>query len=1549
MSTTDKLTSEIKAALAGASAGPVKPVNLSRFKHRYIVKALHALVHGSGFARSTLVALPIAFSDGSLGPDFPLQCLNLRPEPEEKAPVFLRLGLNSGRHLELDHVVDLYLVRNSMMKEAETSAQQCEVAYEESLNVLRDPVLKGGGLLEAYHTGLEPLVVGFYRAVVDTAFEREQSGLLPLRVRPRIFAPFPIRLEPSQRPPEAHLRSMIEKFSLHVSCLDWELKWLLSRPMRETECDRLCADFRLLAPWIQRLFRSTQYHAEKSWGVKMHGFLEIPCKDCLQVFRYSFDAQDRDRLAGRSRPERCQACRQLHRHEYGRLGCSHTDVLQLRTDGSGGLAQFRRDPRPPKSYQLVPLGETIPPLPIKDIVPRLIEDLLHDQKRVHLVVGPTGSGKSTWLPYKLLCCDRLVRRGPICVTQPRIPATEGPVKFVSQLYYGKLPGDDDFVLGPGTAIGFRHSDVGLSMTDARNRMIFMTDGTLLNELASGEVSRYSVVMIDEAHERSVNIDCILGLLRENLGRYPDLHVIIASATVESSTFMAFFGGPSKVALYTSSGFTYPILEIFSDESVVHCSDLLGPSSGWTPDAQTNPKTCRLPSWPQLRYHPEFESLVYQGAMSDDHRKTLAALAPGHQQWCDAINYLYLQNEHREKAISGSVWKGYTVPPEGPRLATVQRGAVRALMAQRIIELVERDEVECGYRLERWKQRVSFGWSNLKQPRLRGDILGFLPGTDDIEKCCALLQEKLKELEAVRPDLSGVNQLIRFHREADDREKASAMKEWATDDPRRKIILGTNLAETSITLDGVIYIVESGLIIEEQFDTGAGEKSLPCVLHSQAGCRQRSGRVGRKEPGEVHRLYTKTELETLHPPYTVPQIARSSAHVALLTLARARVPLEHIRAKGGFPLMQRPSQKEIERAIKHLNDLAIFDNDGDLTGRGQELSRIRVPNLDQAILLCEADRFGCLWEMAVFLAFVELKRVDQPSIPGKRSQLWDPSFENVYEDQAVENEGAETSPSSYPDAASPAESDHAANGVAITPGPSSQPQNTSPWDDPFWRADVLRKQQALLDGCRETNCLDDLEFFMRIWQGWFSQPEPLRSAWATDRGLSNGALWFVARKLGLDPRTAEEKAGWLRSFYPFEKGLQHVRRDVNFQGLDKVRYLLAAFFKDKIEPNHGAPRGPCRQIHPCSVWYDRQAVALSGQRRILDRFLNFGPKASKAPFENIVWLAREWFEGDCGPARGSSAATLARRFSVWQQEHPIYPDDPAFASSDSRARLPRPEVPAPVNGLVDLLRSHKAEIADAKPLCARVAEIVQTRWNIDSPLVFVQIDGGPLVPLVPLALGAKQNLKTALVQYYLERLKEPAIRVLLLPEDPPRCCPVWAVRAFETEETTEVFALGKPASDTEVFGEAGGAVVAIAGASRAQTGKTRAVIEQWDSKNRLWRCHADPTAPPTPIAAEVPPARSEPRRPPAPRQPSQPLQATWPKGLLVGVVHGIIEQDRFQGLDLEIEVANRIHTFWAGCPGQVRREAVVGRKCLVRTVGWIKANHPRLQFSRWIPK
>lgn len=1068
----------------------------------------------------------------------------------------------------------------------------------------------------------------------------------------------------------------------------------------------------------------------------------IQCKDCPAWFSYSAEAAHQDRLLGRSPPERCPSCRPKHSKEYQSLGVSHYDVLQLRSDGCGGLADYQRDRAPTQETSTARLP--IEPFPIEAVIGSaeqpgtLLHGLLRGSRRVHLVVGPTGSGKSTWLPFRLLTCAELTARGPIIVTEPRIPATEAPPRFIAKMYYG-----DDRLVGPGLAIGYRYSEVGSTMMDMHaNRLIFVTDGTLLNWLQGGEARRFSVAMIDEAHERSVNIDKILALLRLKLAQFPHLQVIIASATVDAEVFRRYFGGSDQVALYESQGFTYPILEVFADETAISCpqavwdsanrpakpgkaffqelfeSDLSGGSGVAQPgqtaiweevaEAERVDRLLGPPCWrhrdfpaDHLRYYPQFETLIFQGVMSEQDQTRLAGMTDD-MAWRAAIAALADRSRRQRPVgpgiflpITDSVRQNQQQAKLGKPVMIRKDGRDRLIHAcvDTVLGLIERDATEALARHDRWDRRRELGWDDkLREPLPVGYILVFLPTSDNINRCADLLNTEL-----ARREWNQANRVLRFFREAPEDEKKQAMAESTPGEKLRKIVIGSNLAETSLTLDGLVYVVDSGLICEEYFDSTQG-KQLPTILHSQAGCRQRAGRVGRKEPGEAYRLYTRDELRR-QAPFTTPQIARSNAEAVLLDLVRAGLPPDP--GQLAKVLINPPSDAEMARSLRALRRFQALDPDGDVTHRGEELATLGGESFRDAQLLCEADRFGVLWEMAIFLAFTDLRDCPAPPldpVPGRVVSnqwlgLWEPMGQVIYDD---------------------ADQDDNERGGQST------------WDNPYLLAYTLGKRQALT-----ANCLDDLELYLRLWQGWFSQPDAdARRRWARAHGVNPEALAKVESLLGLAP--GAEK-GTLRIFWAMDqKGL--MRRDVDFVRLDAVRFLYAASVPQAIYERKPDGRffrygdqskQPPGYFHQESVWAGADAPVRCFDGQVTRRYCaaRAKPISGRPILRHAVWLAEDWLQGGATPSFEASPIDLARRFAGFRDRARVFLGQHPFQTGEAQAGLPTlPDFPIPRDDEVKgWIGRYQQQIQQATVLRARAAHIVHAPELCSQPVILVGVD------------------------------------------------------------------------------------------------------------------------------------------------------------------------------------------------------------------------------------
>ena len=262
------------------------PLNFSRFKHRWIVDALHSLVFNPLNGSQGNGAIRTAFDDGTESRPFPIGCLTPSPPPDPSLPV-VRIGLNSGRHPEMDQFIDLYLFRNAETGDLRTIAEQEQYAFQKGKDFLQNPRWRGGGIVQMYQTGLEPLIVGFYRAVVTVSLSRKKNGLPAIIIQPCSWAPsfFPLHRYVSSRMPDnldpetlnthvQKLGNVLEQvsteipgfFSLLQQPGNLTLKWLPERPMWQTEQDLLFSRFSNLRAIWQSIYESSQFMKHSHWG-----------------------------------------------------------------------------------------------------------------------------------------------------------------------------------------------------------------------------------------------------------------------------------------------------------------------------------------------------------------------------------------------------------------------------------------------------------------------------------------------------------------------------------------------------------------------------------------------------------------------------------------------------------------------------------------------------------------------------------------------------------------------------------------------------------------------------------------------------------------------------------------------------------------------------------------------------------------------------------------------------------------------------------------------------------------------------------------------------------------------------------------------------------------------------------------------------------------------------------------------------------------------------------------------------------------------------------
>lgn len=645
------------------------------------------------------------------------------------------------------------------------------------------------------------------------------------------------------------------------------------------------------------------------------------CKDCLAEkrmrakgskssnvrFEYSGAWTERAFELGQSRSDRCEHHRRLHQAMIAALSVPYVDLrvtaeVRDRNNPTGPLGGLGPLPKPHcQRTSEVDLGDFGFGMGDGDVLTILAG--LRD-KRVAVVEAGTGTGKSTFMPFRLMsppagALFHPTRFGPIVVTEPRRQAATGVATFVGEsLVFGHDPEKCHAHVGPGFPVGYQVSQD--RKWDGACDLIYVTDGTMINWIRDGSLARIGMVIVDEAHERSANIDIILAQLRERLKEYKHLRVVITSATIDRDFFVDYFGGPSQVFHHSVPG---------------------KKSYGYG-----------VPLFVGMRVD---ERLIADGL-------TLSGEAT---------------------ALSFSGWSGFGPIHEGfPPDDLVRETAKYA-------------KLRCGREIpmEKWVREMPRALAeqvvSIAEGTEFGDILGFLPTTMTIQEAIGHIRNKLN-----RPRDFDIYPLL--SKTPSDITKLAVAARRRGD--RRKIVISSNLAETSLTVRGVRYVVDSGLICQSEWNPDLGKGGMPKLPHSQSGLRQRWGRVGRDAPGWVFPLYTIEQFQSL-PRDTPPATTRENLEEFCIRLVSSGLDPEKAVLPGNFASENyQPDDygkasaeiftKELARANLTLKIGGLVDADGDLTALGAEIDRYSGP-ASEALAVALGDRLACLHEVALCLALV----------------------------------------------------------------------------------------------------------------------------------------------------------------------------------------------------------------------------------------------------------------------------------------------------------------------------------------------------------------------------------------------------------------------------------------------------------------------------------------------------------------------------------------------------------------------------------------------------
>ncbi|GJQ10468.1 hypothetical protein GpartN1_g2259.t1 [Galdieria partita] len=483
---------------------------------------------------------------------------------------------------------------------------------------------------------------------------------------------------------------------------------------------------------------------------------------------------------------------------------------------SSPVNKYTGKPYSEKYYELLKVRKALPIYERKEEFLKIVKE-----SKVVVLVGDTGSGKTTQVPQFILEEGFLEKNKMIVCTQPRRVAAMS----VSQRVADEL----DVPLGETVGYTIRFEDV----TSSKTILKYATDGMLLREAMSDpQLSRYSFIILDEAHERTLATDILMGILKTVVRQREDLKLVIMSATLDAGKFQDYFSRdpeyPLTVPLLNVPGRVYPV---------------------------------------EVYYTPEPEK------------------------------------DYLEAAI------------------------------RTVIQIHANEPL--------------------------GDILLFLTGEEEIEETCKRLNQDIPLLVKdpkpfrILPLYSSL--------------PPSAQQRVFEPPPSngRKIIVATNIAETSLTIDGVVYVIDPGFSKQKIYDPRVRVESLLVSPISKASAKQRAGRAGRTRPGKCFRLFTEQTFKKDLIETTYPEILRSNLANVVLTLKKLGVDdLVH------FDFMDPPAPETLMRALELLNYLGALDDEGELTPLGKLMAEFPLdPQLSKMLIV--SPQFQCSNEILSIVAMLSV--------------------------------------------------------------------------------------------------------------------------------------------------------------------------------------------------------------------------------------------------------------------------------------------------------------------------------------------------------------------------------------------------------------------------------------------------------------------------------------------------------------------------------------------------------------------------------------------------
>ncbi|CAL1702815.1 unnamed protein product [Somion occarium] len=496
----------------------------------------------------------------------------------------------------------------------------------------------------------------------------------------------------------------------------------------------------------------------------------------------------------------------------------------------GDVNPFTKQPFSPQYKKILEVRKKLP------VYTRMDEFYtMFNEHQIIVMVGETGSGKTTQIPQFVCYSDLPHTRGKlVACTQPRRVAAMSVAKRVAD--------EMDVPLGRQVGYSIRFED----MTEPGTTFLkYMTDGMLLREAMNDpDLSRYSTIILDEAHERTLATDILMGLVKALARRRLDLKIIVMSATLDALKFQKYFGLKKDVPapLFKVPGRTHPV-EVF-----------------------------------------------------------------------------------------------YTQEPEPDYV----EAAIRTVL------MIHRAE----------------------EP---GDILLFLTGEEEIEDACRKIKLEADDLLNQDPDSVGPLVCIPLYSSLPPQQQQrifdpAPAPRTPEGTPGRKVVVSTNIAETSLTIDGIVYVVDPGFSKQKVYNPRIRVESLLVSPISKASAQQRAGRAGRTRPGKCFRLYTEKDFMTELEEQTHPEILRSNLANTVLELVKLGIK-DLVR----FDYVDAPAPETLMRALELLNYLAALDDDGNLTPLGAIMAEFPL-DPQMAKMLIVSPEFKCSNEILTIVAMLSVPNV-----------------------------------------------------------------------------------------------------------------------------------------------------------------------------------------------------------------------------------------------------------------------------------------------------------------------------------------------------------------------------------------------------------------------------------------------------------------------------------------------------------------------------------------------------------------------------------------------